>query len=93
LDDRGTIVTIKENMYMQYLHGIEEYTYEDVFNHSLFTMLRYRMGADKFDTMTRQIIMTSQGKHEAARKDLDGNPPENPAQRENSPEKDKTADK
>jgi hypothetical protein len=31
------------------------------------------LGADKFDAMTRQIILTSEGKHEAARKDLDDN--------------------
>jgi hypothetical protein len=71
LDDRETIETIRENMYMQYFLGLEEYTYSDVFDRSLFTALRYRLGADKFDAMTRQIILTSEGKHEAARKDLD----------------------
>jgi IS5 family transposase len=71
LDDRETIETIRENMYMQYFLGLEEYTYNDVFDRSLFTTLRYRLGADKFDAMTRQIILTSEGKHEAAKKDLD----------------------
>jgi|WetSurMetagenome_2_1015567.scaffolds.fasta_scaffold10950_2 transposase, IS5 family len=71
LDDRETIETIRENMYMQYFLGLEEYTYNDVFDRSLFTTLRYRLGADKFDAMTRQIILTSEGKHEAANKDLD----------------------
>jgi len=71
LDDRETIETIRENMYMQYFLGLEEYTYKDVFDRSLFTALRYRLGADKFDAMTRQIILTSEGKHEAAKKDLD----------------------
>lgn len=73
LDDRETIETIRENMYMQYFLGLEEYTYEDVFDRSLFTALRYRLGADKFDAMTRQIILTSEGKYEAAKKDLDDN--------------------
>jgi len=73
LDDRETIETIRENMYIQYFLGLEEYTYKDVFDRSLFTTLRYRLGADKFDAMTRQIILTSEGKHEAARKDLDDN--------------------
>jgi hypothetical protein len=50
---------------------LKEYIYEDVFDRSLFTTLRYRIGADKFDAMTRQIILTSEGKHEAAKKDLD----------------------
>jgi len=73
LDDRETIETIKENIYMQYFLGLKEYIYEDVFDRSLFTTLRYRIGADKFDAMTRQIILTSEGKHEAAKKDLDEN--------------------
>ena len=80
LDDRETIETIRENMYMQYFLGLEEYTNEDVFDRSLFTTLRYRLGAEKFDAMTRQIILTSEGKQEAARKDLDDNQPENQAQ-------------
>lgn len=71
LDDRETIETIRENMYMQYFLGLEEYTYKDVFDRSLFTTLRYRLGADKFDAMTRQIILTSEGKHDAAKNDLD----------------------
>lgn len=71
LDDREAIETIRENMYMQYFLGLEQYTYEDVFDRSLFTALRYRLGADKFDAMSRQIILASEGKHEAARKDLD----------------------
>src|SRR4030065_108783 len=71
LDDREIIQTIKENMYMQYFLGLKEYIYEDVFDRTLFTTLRYRLGADKFDAMTRQIILTSEGKNEAAKKDLD----------------------
>jgi hypothetical protein len=71
LDDRETIETIRENMYMQYFLGLMEYSYEDVFDRSLFTTLRYRLGADKFDAMTRQIILRSEGKEEAAKKDLD----------------------
>ena len=70
LDDRETIETIRENMYMQYFLGLKEYTYEDIFDRSLFTTLRYRLGADKFDAMTRQIILRSEKKEEAAKKDL-----------------------
>jgi IS5 family transposase len=54
----------------QYFLGLKEYTYEDVFERSLFTTLRYRLGADKFDAMTRQIILRSEKKEEAAKKDL-----------------------
>ena len=92
LDDRETIETIRENMYMQYFLGLEEYTYEDVFDRSLFTSLRYRLGADKFDAMTRQIILTSEGKHEAARKDLDENQSERQTQ-EQSTEKENRIEK
>ncbi len=86
LDDRETIKTIRENMYMQYFLGLEEYTYEDVFDRSLFIALRYRLGADKFDAMTRQIILTSEGKHEAARNDLDENQSENQIQEKSTEE-------
>jgi len=71
LDDREAIETIRENMYMQYFLGLKQYTYEDVFDRSLFTTLRYRLGADKFDAMSRQIILRSEGKDDAAKKDLD----------------------
>jgi transposase, IS5 family len=70
LDDRETIETIRENMYMQYFLGLREYIYEDVFERSLFTTLRYRLGTDKFDAMTRQIILRSEKKEDAAEKDL-----------------------
>ncbi len=36
-------------------------------------MLHYRLSTDKFDDMTRQIILKSEGKHDAAKKDLDEN--------------------
>lgn len=42
LDDRETIETIRENMYIQYFLGLSEYKYEDVFDRSLFTMLPVR---------------------------------------------------
>jgi IS5 family transposase len=71
LDDRETIETIRENMYLQYFLGLQEYTYESVFDRSLFTTLRYRLGADKFDAMTKQIILKSEGKEEEAQKALD----------------------
>jgi IS5 family transposase len=66
LDDREAIETIRENPYMQYFLGLSEYTYEAVFDRSLFTALRYRLGAEKFDAMTRQIILKSEGKKEVS---------------------------
>jgi transposase, IS5 family len=70
LDDREVIESIRENMYMQIFLGLREYTYNDVFDRSLFTTLRYRLGVDKFDAMTRQIILRSEKKEDAAEKDL-----------------------
>jgi hypothetical protein len=70
LDDREVIESIRENMYMQIFLGLKEYTYDDVFERSLFTTLRYRLGADKFDAMTRQIILRSEKKEDAGEKDL-----------------------
>jgi hypothetical protein len=64
--------TIRENMYMQYFLGLKEYINEYVFDRSLLTTLRYRLRADKFDAMTRQIILRSEKKGDAAQKDLDG---------------------
>jgi IS5 family transposase len=70
LDDRETMETIRENMYMQYFLGLKAYVNEYVFDRSLFTTLRYRLGADKFDAMSRQIILRSEKKDAAAEKDL-----------------------
>jgi IS5 family transposase len=70
LDDRETIEAIRENMFMQYFLGLSEYKYEDVFDRSLFTTLRYRLGTEKFDAMTRQIILRSENKRDAAEEDL-----------------------
>jgi len=71
LDDRETMETIRENMYMQYFLGLKEYINEYVFDRSLFTTLRYRLGADKFDAMTRQIILRSEKKYDEAERDID----------------------
>lgn len=60
LDDREAIETIRENPYIQFFLGLSEYTYEDVFDRSLFTALRYRMGYDKFDAMTVELIKRSE---------------------------------
>ena len=36
-----------KEMALPYFLGLEEYTYEDVFDRSLITTLRYRLGVDK----------------------------------------------
>jgi transposase, IS5 family len=82
LDDREAIETVRENPYMQYFLGLSQYTNEPVFDRSLFTTLRYRLGAGKFDAMTRQIILKSEGKEEekeTKNEDQNKEKPENPA--------------
>ena len=37
-------------------------TYEEVFDRSLFTTLRYRMGVEKFDAMTCELIERSESR-------------------------------
>jgi len=79
LDDRETIETIRENPYIQYFLGLCEYTYEDVFDRSLFTTLRYRMGEAQFDAMTCELIKLADvrrpnKKHSKTKDTPDGHP-------------------
>ncbi len=52
LSDEETIEEIRENPYMQYFLGLKEFSYEPVFDPSLFVTLRKRMGLAVFDEMT-----------------------------------------
>lgn len=56
LDDREVVETIRENVYLQYFLGLSAYTAEALFDRSLFTTFRYRLGHDKFDQMSQRII-------------------------------------
>jgi hypothetical protein len=56
LDDREVVETIRENVYLQYFLGLSAYTAEPLFDRSLFTTFRYRLGHDKFDQMSQRII-------------------------------------
>lgn len=40
-------------MYLQYFLGLSSYTAEPLFDRSLFTAFRYRLGHDKFDQMSQ----------------------------------------
>ncbi|MBE9541731.1 MAG: transposase, partial [Proteobacteria bacterium] len=44
LDDRGVILAIQENIYMQYFIGLKEFTIDPVFDPSLFVQIRKRVG-------------------------------------------------
>jgi len=69
-DHLETMETIRENMYMQYFHGLKAYVNEYVFDPSFLTTIRNRLGADMFNAMTRQIILRSEKKDDSAEKDL-----------------------
>lgn len=56
LDDREVVETIRENLYLQYFVGLSAYTAAPLFDRSLFTAFRYRLGQDKFDQMNQRII-------------------------------------
>jgi len=56
LDDREAIEHIRENPYVQYFLGKSDYSYEDIFDRSLFTALRYRMGEQEFDQLNSILI-------------------------------------
>lgn len=55
-DDRGTIDAIKENPYMQFFLGFDHFSFEAVFDASLFVHIRKRLGNEDFDKMNQIII-------------------------------------
>jgi len=59
LDDRGTIEMIKENIYLQYFCGLEEFTTKAAFDPSLFVDIRKRLGGKEFEKFNRYIIEES----------------------------------
>lgn len=77
--DKETLEMIRENMYMQFFLGLSEYTSEEVFERSLFTTLRERVGVKEFDEMTCEIIKRvekiDRGKKGSRRQNRDKNEP------------------
>lgn len=80
LDDRGVILAIQENIYMQYFIGLKEFTIDPVFDPSLFVEIRKRVGHELFDTLSTDLIRSvsekKDKKHNKKRKD-DGDEPVN----------------
>lgn len=60
LDDRGTIMMIQENIYLQYFCGLPEFTMKRVFDPSLFVDIRKRMGGLEFDKLNQYVIEQSE---------------------------------
>jgi hypothetical protein len=51
LSDREAVQQIQENVYMQYFIGFSSFSYEPVFDASLFVDLRKRFGAEQINTI------------------------------------------
>ncbi len=81
LDDRGVILAIQENIYMQYFVGLKEFTIDPVFDASLFVEIRKRVGHELFDTLNADLIKSvSQEKdkrHNRKNKKDDNDEPKN----------------
>ena len=56
LDDRGTILMIQENPYLQYFCGLSGFTHKPVFDPSLFVYIRKRLGLKDFEKFNTHII-------------------------------------
>jgi hypothetical protein len=81
LDDRGVILAIQENIYMQYFVGLKEFTVDPVFDPSLFVQIRKRVGRKVFDSLNADLIRTVKGekdqRHNKKNKKDDGEEPKN----------------
>lgn len=56
LSDRECIEHIRENPYAQCFLGLSNYTEQDVFDRSLFTLIRNRIGVEEFDKFNCMLI-------------------------------------
>ena len=56
LSDEETIEEIKENPYLQYFIGYEEFSHKPPFDPSLFVTLRDRLGIDAFESLNQAFI-------------------------------------
>ena len=81
LDDRGVILAIQENIYMQFFVGLKEFTVEPVFDPSLLVQIRKRVGRKVFDSLNADLIRSATGekdkRHNKKNKKDDGDEPKN----------------
>ncbi len=56
LSDRETVQQIQENVYMQYFIGYSGFSYQPVFDPSLFVDLRKRFGAEQINEINETIM-------------------------------------
>lgn len=72
LSDVDTIEYIRENVYVQYFLGLSAYTYDPVFDSSLFVHIRKRLGIKEFEDMT-VFLMKKEESNKDKHKDDDDN--------------------
>jgi len=60
LTDDETLLLIRENPYMQFFLGLEEFNPKSVFSPSLFVEIRKKVGAQTFDSLSDMIIKISE---------------------------------
>jgi len=83
LSDRETVQQIQENVYMQYFIGYSSFSYEPVFDASLFVDLRKRFGADQINSINELIMgLVVAGTKQEDKKEAD--PPNNVAGKDDS---------
>lgn len=64
LSDYETIEAIRENPYMQYMLGLEEFTDKGVFDPNPFVTIRKRLGNSDFNDMSESLLKLQIERHE-----------------------------
>jgi len=79
LSDEKTILSIQENIYMQFFVGLDGFQTKKIFDPSLFVTIRKRIGKDAFDQLNVELIKSiskdKDVKHKSKKKDADKYPP------------------
>lgn len=70
LSDRETVDQIQENVYMQYFIGYSGFSYEPVFDPSLFVDLRKRFGAEQINEINETIMGLVVSKEQEDKKEV-----------------------
>jgi IS5 family transposase len=72
LSDRETVQQIQENVYMQYFIGYSGFSYEPVFDPSLFVDLRKRFGVEQLNEINETIMGLVQQEQTEGKEDPPG---------------------
>jgi len=85
LSDEETIEEIKENPYLQFFIGYEEFSHKSPFDPSLFVTLRERLGIDAFESLNQAFIEGVQKAGEAQNESSENNDKDDPTQGNKEP--------